>query len=70
MNENRYLTEEESYDKMLFLYKDYLNMSRRFEIENIALKIILNTPDIGVLMLLVREKNKEDLTRFNYNFIK
>jgi len=77
MNENRYLTETERYDidyefsRMLSRYKDYLHMSRRFLTnEGILLRIVLNTPDIGVLTLYVRETNKKGLTKFNYKFIK
>jgi len=69
MNKNRYLTEEERYDidyefnLMLSRYKHYLRMPREFSINQ---KIVLDTTDIGVLTLFLREKNKKGLTRFDY----
>ena len=73
MNKNRSLTEEERHNinyefrHMLFRYKDYLYPSMEFSIN---VKIALNTTDIGVLTLFIKEKNKKGITKFNYNFIK
>ena len=73
MNENRYLTQKERYNihldfkQMLLCYRDYLHIPMDFLInENIE----LDTTDIGILTLFVKEKNKKGITEFNYNFIK
>jgi hypothetical protein len=71
MKENRYLTETERYNidldfkQMLFRYKDYLYLHTLIN-ENIE----LDTTDIGVLTLFIKEKKKEKGITFNYKFIK
>jgi len=73
MKENRYISEVERYNihlefkQMLLCYRDYLHIPMDFLInENIE----LDTTDIGVLTLFVKENNKKDITTFKYKYIK